>query len=302
MTTRHPERADVALRTADGRQVRLEVLPASPHGMPIQQISHSSRALGVHAGAGGSAPLTTALFRYDTAEASSGPFLLRDTRTRQVRKPSSVRTVALDPMDPGATLLDASHLLMPRGGQVRALALVQRSSGEAMLLDYDPAGGPVRRTPLGFTPPIGSNKGSFTAAPDGRVWAALAATGSIRLFDLGDLSAEGPLQAEQKATLAPGAGFDPDSTRLGIIAILIGLLPEPAPTVSYQQDGELVAAVLDHASFRTVARESLPAGAQGLMEDEGLFLFFYLLPYIEQGHVFKTVSGTDPEPIMTIGR
>ena len=61
-------------------------------------------------------------------------------------------------------------------------------------MDYDVAGGPVRRTPLGFTPPIGSNKGSFVGTPDGHVWAAFASTNGIRLFDLGDLSrrAAGP--------------------------------------------------------------------------------------------------------------
>jgi hypothetical protein len=213
VTTRHPDRADVALRTADGGQARLEGVPSNASGMPILQVSHTSRGLAIHAGAGGSAPLATALFRYDTAEAPSGPFLLRDVRTRQVRKPSAARTIALDPADPGATLLDAGHVVLPSAGQVRMLALVSRSSGEAMLLDYDPAGGAVRRTPLGFTPPIGSNKGSFTAAPDGRVWAALAATGGIRLFDLGDLSADGPL-----------------------------------------------AAALQGGAFRTVVRESLPAG------------------------------------------
>ena len=46
-------------------------------------MSHTSRGLAVHAGAGGSAPLATAPFRYDTAEGLSGPFLLRDVHTRQ---------------------------------------------------------------------------------------------------------------------------------------------------------------------------------------------------------------------------
>jgi hypothetical protein len=180
------------------------------------------------------------------------------------------------------------------------LALVQRSSGEAMLLDYDAAAGPVRRTPLGFTPPIGSNKGSFTVSPDGRVWAAIAGGGVLRLFDLGDLSVDAPLAPSASGALPLGPGFDPESTRLGIIAILIGLVSEPVPAVSYQVDDELAVSVLDRDGFRTFARQQLPAGAQGLMDPEGIF--YYLLPYIEQENIFRSLTGADAEPVLTAGR
>jgi hypothetical protein len=274
----------------DGRHLRLEVIPTGASPQPIHRISHTHLGLAVHAGAGGSAPLTTALFRQDSA-GSLGTYVLRDPGTGAITRPSAVRTVVLDPGDPGAALLDASHVLLPQGGPLRALALVRRSAGEAILLDYDVAGGPVRRTPLGFTAPLGSTKGSFVAGPDGQVWAAVASPGGIRLFDLGGLSSTEALEPAQKAVIAGGAGFDPGSTRLGIIAILIGLVAQPAPAVSYQRGDELIVSVLEGEALRTVVRQALPSDALGLMADEGLFSFFYLLPYIEQENLYRGVVG-----------
>ena len=172
-------RAFESVRTPDGREARYEVVATGANAQPIHRVSHTNGALAVHSGAGGSAPLTTSMVTPSGGEILPSDWVLRDVATGAITKPSAVRTIALDPSDPGAVLLDASHVVLPRTGQLRALALVQRSSGEAVLVDYDVAGGPLRRTPLGFTPPIGSNKGSFAGTPDGHVWAAFASrTGS----------------------------------------------------------------------------------------------------------------------------
>jgi hypothetical protein len=298
VTTIDGTRAVEIVRAADGTQVRVEVIPAGASAPSIHRISHTRGGRIVHGWAEGSATLTTSLFRYGTADASytATAYLLRDARTGTILRPDAVRTIVLDPADAGATLLDASHVYLPRTDTPRALAVVQRSSGEAVLLDYDVAGGPVRRTPLGFTAPIGSNKGSFVGTPDGRVWAALASTAGIRLFDLGDLSSPvAPLQPVPKAVIAGGPGFDPESTHLGIIAILIGVVSQPTPAVSYQRGGELIVSALDGASLRAVVRQDVPADSSALIEDEGLFYFFWILPYIEQENLYRTPIGEAAE-------
>jgi hypothetical protein len=292
------------VRTPDGTQAKVEVIPTGPNAPPIQRISHTRAGLAVHAGTGGSAPLTTSLFRTGTGGGFYTPHVLRDPGTGAVTRPASVRTIGLDPGDPGAVLLDASHVLLPQDGQPRALAVVERSSGEAMLVDYDVAGGAIRRTPLGLTAPLGSTKGSFAGTPDGHVWAALASAHGVQLLDLGDLSGGGPLQPVHKGLIPAREGFDPNSTHLGIIAILIGLLAQPAPAVSHQVGDGLILSVFDGQAFRTVARQAIPTDAAGLIESEGIgFDFFYhLLPYIEQDNLYRGTLGQEAEPIMALGR
>jgi hypothetical protein len=56
----------------------------------------------------------------------------------------------------------------------------------------------------------------------------------VWLYRLGDLSVPRPLPAVRGASLTAGPGFDPDSLHMGIIAILIGLVRGPAPTLSLQ--------------------------------------------------------------------
>lgn len=276
-------RALETVRTPDGLEARYEVTAARP----IRSVSHAGGSLMVNLGGGWDPTLTTAVFRYGTADAGyTATASLRDLATGAISQPSAVRTIHLDPADPGALLLDASHVVL-RNGQLRAVAWVRRSSGDAWLVDYDVAGGPVRRTPLGFTPPIGSNKGSYLGTPDGPVFAAFSSTNGIRLFDLGDLSQTTPLAPVQKATIAGGTGFDPESTHLGIIAILIGLLAQPAPVVSYQRGDEVVASVLDGGAFRTVARQALPPDVSALIEPEGYFWGVFILPYIEQENLYR---------------
>ena len=275
----------------------LEVL-SKPGAPPLLGVSHSANGVVVHAGAAGSGTLTSALFRAGGTPVPNAPYALRDLRTGQITQPVAVRTIALDPGEPPPVRLDASHVSRPT--QLRAVVVVQRASGEVLLVDHDFNGGPVRRTPLGFTPPIGSNKGSFVAAPDGRVWVAFASSGGIRLFDVGDVSAPGALQPDPRGILAAGAGFDPGSTRLGIIAILIGLVAQPVPSLSYQSGDELFVSAYDGSGFRPVARQPVPAGAQGFMEDDGIW--YYLLPYIEQENLYKAYRDSIVEPVLELGR
>jgi hypothetical protein len=303
VTDLDPARPADYVGTGDGKWVRREIVRQAASVAPIIGVSHSSSGLGVHFGAGGSAPLTTALFRNGGGSVGNAPYRLLDPRTGVSWAPAAVRTIVLDPSEPaGSTVLqDAGHVVLPRGAQYRGLALMTRAGGEVVVADFDFAGGPVRRTPLGFTPPIGSNKGSFTVSPAGSVWAAITSPDGVRLFDLGDLSATGALQPVQLAMIGVETGWEGTSARMGIIAILIGLVAEPAPAVSFQTGNELVTLVLDGTRFREVRRQALPAGAQGLIEEEGIF--YYLLPFIEQENLYKSAGWTaDSELVLEIER
>src|SRR6185503_5740601 len=146
------------------------------------------------------------------------PVVLRDPSSGEVLAPSGVRSIALDSYGQGTELGDAAHLYLPRTGALRGLVLVRRASGELVLSDFDFGTAPVRSTSLGLTAPLGSTKGSFTVAPDGHVWAALASTSSIRLLDLGDLTSTRALSPVPAASLAV-QDFEVESTRVGIIAV-----------------------------------------------------------------------------------
>jgi hypothetical protein len=286
------------VHTPDGPWTAVEVV-AKPGAQPIIGISHSTAGVVVHSGAGGSANLKAEAWAGVGAEAN-GSYGLRDPRDGQVRSPFAARTIALDPTAPaGSTvLLDAGHVALANGA-LRALALVQRASGEAVLVDHDFAGGPVRRTPLGFTPPIGSNKGSFVATPDGHVWATFASEDKLRLFDLGDLSAPGALQPAAKATVSSFAGVDVSADHIEGYALLSGVTVQPTVAISYQAGDELIRSVFDGTTLRQVARQSVPAGARGFMEDDGIW--FYLLPYIEQENLYKAYESFSADGKITMG-
>jgi hypothetical protein len=274
-------------RAGDGAWVGMEVVPTSA-GVQVLGVSHSALGLGVHAISDGTS--NTIMFGEFVAGAgtvANPPFVLRDPRTNETTSPAAVRTITLDPGHPDSVLIDASHVYLPRTGVFRGLALVRRATGELVLADYELASTPVRRTSLGFTPPIGSNKGSFTVAPDGHVWAALASANAIRLLDLGDLSATGPLAPVQASSITMGAGFDPESTRVGIIAVLIGLLTQPKPAVSYQVGDTLFSHVLNGGDLTLLDRQDIPAGSLGLLEDEGIF--FFLTP---NGELYRGLTGS----------
>jgi hypothetical protein len=81
--------------------------------------------------------------------------------------------------------------------------------------------------------------------------------------DLGDLSVPGPLAPVALDSIAVGPGFDPSSTQMGIIAILIGFQTEQALAVFYVQGGRTVVLGFDGATFRPV----------GFLPEEGIFYF-----------------------------
>jgi hypothetical protein len=132
----------------------------------------------------------------------------------------------------GIQVLDSDTLLLPYIEQenLYRLTYFRSAAGTVMLLDESDAT-PLRVTPLGFTPPIGSNKGSYTATPDDTVWAAFSSPQRIRVYDLGDISKPGLLSPGLVDAIGAPSGYDPNETQLGIIAILIGLVAEPRPAV-----------------------------------------------------------------------
>ena len=278
--------------------MRYDVVARPQNPQSLIGVSLSAAGLAVHSGAGGSAPVTTSLFFAGTGAVPGAPFTLRDQRSGLVTLASAARTLAVDPSDPAgdAVLLSASHVVLPSNNQVRGINLVRDASGEAVLVDYDFAGGAPRRTRLGYTAPLGSTRGSVAASGDGHAWATLACETGVALFDLGDLAGQGPLQPALRGTLPVSASFDPDSTHLGIIAVLIALQVEPQPSISIQEDNDLRLYVHEGDAFRLVAEQSLPPDTSGLMEEEGIFYYF-----VSQGVLWRGVVGGGPGTVVILG-
>jgi hypothetical protein len=279
--------------------MRYDVVPRIQSAQPLIGVSHSAAGLAVHSGAGGSAPVTTSVFFAGAGAMVNTPFSLRDQRSGFVTLPSAARTLAVDPIDVGgsAVLLSASHVVLPSNNQVRGVNLIRHASGEAVLVDYDFTGGPPRRTPLGLTAPLGSTKGSVVASANGHAWATLSHEDGVALFDLGSLAGPGPLQPALLETLPVSASFDPDSTHLGIIAILIGLVVEPAPSISIQEGNQLRLYVHAADALRLHAEQTVTPGARGLIEEEGIFYFF-----TTGGVVWRGVVGGGPGAVVNLGR
>ena len=164
----------------------------------------------------------------------------------------------------GQRVLHRDFALLPYIEQdnLFALTLVRKLSG-AMLLVDSTDGTPRRTTPLGFTYPTGSTWGSYTSSADRHAYGAFSRTGTIRVVDLGDLSVPGPLAPVVLDSIERGPGFNPASTRMGIIAVLIGLLTEQVPAVFFVEDGQTIVLAFDGTEFRPV----------GLIEDEGIWYF-----------------------------
>jgi hypothetical protein len=292
-------RAHVTVRTSDGRTAAYDVVPQTASPAPIVSISHTRLGTAVAVSDGTSNTILFAFFRAGAPAGPSAPVVLKDAQTGAVTKPSVVRTIVVDPSDPGTTLITAALVAFP-GGQTRAVGFLRRSSGEAVLLDYDLAGGTIRRTPLGFTPPIGSNKGSFTAAPDGALVTALAYPGGARVTTFSDILIAPVVTPGAPLIVNASGGWDPTSVRVGIIAILIGLQAQPVPALSFRVGDDLVLRALDGGAGREVARATVPPQASGLMEEEGI-LYYYILPYIEQDNVYRGTVGQGAGPILSAG-
>jgi hypothetical protein len=165
---------------------------------------------------------------------------------------------------PVGTVLHRDFFLLSQIEQdtLFALTLMRTQSGAVVLLDATD-GTSLRATPLGFMYPTGSTWGSYTSSPERHAYAAVSRSGEIRVVDLGDLSVPGPLEPVVLDSIAVGAGFDPSSTRMGIIAVLIGLWTEQVPAVFYIQGGHTVVLAFDGTEFRAV----------GLLDEEGIFYF-----------------------------
>jgi hypothetical protein len=141
--------------------------------------------------------------------------------------------------------------------------------------------------PDGFTPPIGSNKGSIVGSAGGRKWAAVPAADGLRLYDLGEIDAPRPVAPRHVATLPAVEAFRPDRAPAGIIAVLIGLRGGPAPAivpgiVLHSGRGELLLYALAPGGGDPGMGAQIPGGGdpgillgpiQGLMEDEGIYYF-----------------------------
>ena len=164
----------------------------------------------------------------------------------------------------GAQVVDRDFEWLPSiaPDQLFTLTLLRAQSGAAVLLDTS-EGKPPRATPLGFSYPSGATLGSYTASADRHVYGAVSTAAGIRVVDLGDLSVPGPLAPATLDSIAVGAGFDPASTRMGIIAILIGFQAQDVPAVFYLQGGRTVVLAFDGSEFR-------PAG---LIYGDGLWYF-----------------------------
>ena len=164
----------------------------------------------------------------------------------------------------GQRVLRREYALLPYMEQdtLYKLTLVRKLSGAIVLVDETDGTSP-RTTPLGLTMPGSSTWGNYTSSADRHVYLALSREGAIHVVDLGDLAVPGPLAPVVLDSITVGAGFEPASTRMGIIAILIGFQAEPRPAVFYVQGGKTVVLGFDGTGFRPV----------GLLEGEGLFIF-----------------------------
>lgn len=177
-------------------------------------------------------------------------------------------TVAAGPsfaaLPPGVRIVDRDFALLPYIEQdnLFVLTLLRAQTGALVLLDATD-GKPLRATPLGFSFPSGTTWGSYTSSAERHAYGAFSNAGGIRVVDFGDLSVPGPLAPVTLDSIAAGPGFDPSSTQMGIIAILIGLQTEQAPALFYVQGGRTVVLGFDGVRFRPV----------GLLEEEGIFFF-----------------------------
>lgn len=166
----------------------------------------------------------------------------------------------------------AGEVVLPSTGEALTLGIALTSSGDVVGYAHS-MGGFVDLLVSSYTPPIGSNKGSFTIGSDGHGWATFPSSDSLYLYSLGHLDSHDPLDPELVATLSVGADYRPGSARLGIIAILIGLVVTEVPTVSYQVGNELVQVAWDGTKFKNLSRQAIPSGSSGLTMEEGIYWY-----------------------------
>jgi hypothetical protein len=169
--------------------------------------------------------------------------------------------------------------------QVAGMSIVRAPSGEAVLVERVPGQPAPERTPLGvlllpfieqenitgYTPPIGSNKGSIVASVGASGWAAVPTPAGISVFDLGNLQAPGALAPRLLGTLPAADAFRPGVVPVGIIAILIGLSAPPLPALVVREvNGDLSLFAFTGSGAPTPLPRSV-APTLGLMEEEGTY-------------------------------
>ena len=131
----------------------------------------------------------------------------------------------------GAQVLDSDAVFLMPEEPIWYLTLLRNAGGQVLVTDQSESS-PLRVTPLGFAYPTGSTWGSYTATPDGTLWAALSMAQGIRVYDLGDVREPAPLDPLLLDVIIAPSVYDPSRTQMGIIAILIGLVVEPRPSLS----------------------------------------------------------------------
>jgi hypothetical protein len=167
-----------------------------------------------------------------------------------------VSSAGVSPSGPRGTRIT----LPTDSGDLLVFAIVRGASGEAVLVDS--ILGVTRSTPLGFAYPTGSTWGSAIATRSGgEVVSCIVSSEGIRVLDLGDLTVPGPLEPVDLGVVAAGSGFEPASTELGIIAVLIGLVEVRVPAVSFRDAGGTSTYVADGSSNTMMLRRLAPTAS-----------------------------------------
>jgi hypothetical protein len=173
----------------------------------------------------------------------------------------------------------ALALVLSAVGSTAALAV---TDGTSNTLQITEAAGACSAS---FTAGVGSTKGSFTVqagATKGSVrasaaekgvsfnftkvefsfvpghddaWAAISIEDHIDMYGVAELDAGGTRRGRLVATLPVGDDFRPESLRLGIIAMLIDLVQQPAPAIWFQDGDQMRLYVFDGGGFRLLAQQ-----------------------------------------------
>jgi hypothetical protein len=137
---------------------------------------------------------------------------------------------------------DTITIETPSGDMLWRLTALRAPAGQMLLMDQS-ASTPARVTPLGLTFPTGSTWGSFAADDDGTLYIALCTPSGGEVVSADSFVLQGPLAVEHLGSISM-EGLDPASARLGIIAIMIGVVAEPQPALFAIDIGTSEAVVL----------------------------------------------------------
>ncbi len=258
----------------DGRLEQFELKVTDPATPNLVGVSHGAMHSVYHFAKPGTPYLSAVAFPRDGSGSNPRPAVLIDRLTQATLHPSADKTLFLAELGFGE-LLSTGHV-ETTGQEVVSLAVVRAASGEVGIIDRSlSTGRPQRTTLLGYTVPAGAKlRAHFATGPDGRSFAALSTAFGIRLYELGDLGTSGAVVPRLRATYAATPNFVPEQTRLGIIAILIGLRSTPTPVLSIQEGPRVSLLQLAGSSLTRVAAEDIAPDALGLMESEGINYFF----------------------------